>query len=533
MQTPEGQALLKLFGHLTERTPKLDPLLPWLAREVKKNRIDHMNGTPEEVLDPNTPMIGHLRMRVPHPINKGEFTGHPLSPVLPHLADWYADKRAPNRQGLDIMQHTAPEIFNEKIPEYDKWLEDRQAAANAKDAESTPIAHQYPDGWTLRKLRGKDCQYEGDAMGHCVGSYGNEVDQGNTMIYSLRDPNQVPHATMELEPNHYEFDGLDQFPVPQESRIVQIQGKGNGIPKPEYQARLKQWFETMAPEERPYWEGEPIRTGEELMSSQRANEPGEAEGFYENGDYDSGMQAHGDYGVENKSEVEWPEVLKNSTPNDPRAYIEADPDDIYLAALKRKEIPQLANALEEYGNDQRDNYDEWRMMNNHITVPYPDETEQYPLELPNGEIAETPEEHERIYNEDEAAWEAEHPGTNITNQLYQYLSPHYNGSDYDNPIRPDPSAYVRGQSSANLWAGWGHPAQRLWEAGQVPEIPPEGVRMAEFMDKTPNSCPTCGDPLEHGKCKRCDWGKAGPNKALWVDDSIPDPTKEVRPAIQK
>ena len=53
---------------------------------------------------------------------------------------------------------------------------------------------------------------------------------------------------------------------------------------------------------------------------------------------------------------------------------------------------------------------------------------------------------------------------------------------------------------------------------------------AAFATDDPTRCPTCGDPLEHGKCQRCDWG--GWSNAMGPNDPIADPTKEVKPAIQ-
>ena len=51
--------------------------------------------------------------------------------------------------------------------------------------------------------------YEGKTMGHCVGSYCDEVSGGNTKIYSLRDKKGEPHVTIEVNkgydaPSFYE-----------------------------------------------------------------------------------------------------------------------------------------------------------------------------------------------------------------------------------------------------------------------------------------------------------------------------------------
>jgi hypothetical protein len=49
--------------------------------------------------------------------------------------------------------------------------------------------------------------YEGKAMGHCVGSYCDEVSEGNKKIYTLRDAKGEPHVTVEVVPS----DNAQQF----------------------------------------------------------------------------------------------------------------------------------------------------------------------------------------------------------------------------------------------------------------------------------------------------------------------------------
>jgi hypothetical protein len=44
-------------------------------------------------------------------------------------------------------------------------------------------------------------KYEGDTMGHCVGNYCEDVAQGRSRIYSLRDAKGEPHVTIEVQPD--------------------------------------------------------------------------------------------------------------------------------------------------------------------------------------------------------------------------------------------------------------------------------------------------------------------------------------------
>lgn len=46
-------------------------------------------------------------------------------------------------------------------------------------------------------------KYEGETMGHCVGGYCPDVEEGRSRIYSLRDAKGEPHVTIEVQPYPY------------------------------------------------------------------------------------------------------------------------------------------------------------------------------------------------------------------------------------------------------------------------------------------------------------------------------------------
>jgi hypothetical protein len=112
-------------------------------------------------------------------------------------------------------------------------------------------------------------KYEGDTMGHCVGGYCDDVRDGKSKIYSLRDAKGEPHVTIETRPSeitpfdlpkdiydeyrrhaaigipahggrpgatewvkHFYPDVAEQIIPP--DRIIQIKGKGNAKPKEQY-----------------------------------------------------------------------------------------------------------------------------------------------------------------------------------------------------------------------------------------------------------------------------------------------------------
>lgn len=96
-----------------------------------------------------------------------------------------------------------------------KWslkLQNVNAVEQDKDVE---VIYTTTDGYRVVKLVTPEAyKYEGKLMGHCVASYADK----NTTIFSLRSPNNEPHATMEVK----------------NKLIVQLQGKANSSVKPKY-----------------------------------------------------------------------------------------------------------------------------------------------------------------------------------------------------------------------------------------------------------------------------------------------------------
>ncbi|MHB8413917.1 MAG: PcfJ domain-containing protein [Acidiferrobacteraceae bacterium] len=90
--------------------------------------------------------------------------------------------------------------------------------------------------YAAKRLVGDEAlEREGDIMGHCVGGYCNMVDNGEARIFSLRDPKGMSHVTVEVEPEgakSYPGDAVSEKTL--EPRIVQIKGKQNRAPNPEY-----------------------------------------------------------------------------------------------------------------------------------------------------------------------------------------------------------------------------------------------------------------------------------------------------------
>lgn len=99
------------------------------------------------------------------------------------------------------------------------------------DVPQQHVVYQFEDGWTVQELMSPESLLaEGEAMQHCVGSYCGAVARSEAIIYSLRDPKGRPHVTMEFDPR--------------EGQFLQIYGKQNQRPKPEYAARARDFIRT-------------------------------------------------------------------------------------------------------------------------------------------------------------------------------------------------------------------------------------------------------------------------------------------------
>lgn len=114
------------------------------------------------------------------------------------------------------------------------------------------------DGAFIGKLvTAKALKTEGSMMGHCVGGYWGRVSSGQTQIYSLRDAEGYPHATIELgkTPEVILDDGskvrVGTVPRPGVNYLhvtdsnwvaVQVRGKQNKRPLEKYVQQIEGWF---------------------------------------------------------------------------------------------------------------------------------------------------------------------------------------------------------------------------------------------------------------------------------------------------
>ena len=161
---------------------------------------------------------------------------------------------------IDWAESNSPDIMKMSLLEAQTHSQKWHQELAGKDVDETltyktnDVVYQFPDGWRIVKLSSSDCTPEGEMMGHCVGGYYRRVEEGTTQIYSLRDPKNKPHVTMEImipKTPKEEVKMLrspNSSPVYKSIEITQIQGKENKEPIDEYKQYVKSWFDSLKQE---------------------------------------------------------------------------------------------------------------------------------------------------------------------------------------------------------------------------------------------------------------------------------------------
>lgn len=148
------------------------------------------------------------------------------------IDDWYrisnANEDMPN---IDIASYT----WDQAVAASNEWHSVAAGKGSGKLYEPTNpdlIIFNPPEwqGWSIQKVISEnDLLVEGNKMSHCVGDYYSQVKKGNSEIYSLRDPQNQPHVTIEMDPGYNE--------------IVQVMGNSNREPDDKYKEYIKQWLQ--------------------------------------------------------------------------------------------------------------------------------------------------------------------------------------------------------------------------------------------------------------------------------------------------
>ena len=119
--------------------------------------------------------------------------------------------------------------FYDMASEAENWHLELKGIVPTGAYETKEVVYSFDNGFTIVKVPSQDLETEGEFMGHCVGSYCDQVSRGAVEIYSLRNRKNEPHATIEINRN---------------GKVHQIKGKGNAAPVEKYRPMIKQWLKT-------------------------------------------------------------------------------------------------------------------------------------------------------------------------------------------------------------------------------------------------------------------------------------------------
>ncbi len=209
-------------------------LMPWVVREFKQDRIVPSNWA-------------HAHDLVQQAVRWMQWAQEHHKPSPDYMSKQF---------GLRQLQEWVYEMNAKDVEEGSGWK------------DSKPV-YKYSDGWTMDLVGAADLAKEGELMGHCVGGYCDVVNSGNSSIYSLRDPKGHPHVTIEVSGAP---DLTKENPsMHSDLTVIQVQGKQDTEPIPEYRSKVDQWFEHLGdqgyqvdeenPDREPDYEYEPHMNG--------------------------------------------------------------------------------------------------------------------------------------------------------------------------------------------------------------------------------------------------------------------------------
>jgi hypothetical protein len=133
------------------------------------------------------------------------------------------------------------------------------------------VVMSYPDGWNMVNVNSEnDLDVEGAKMHHCVAGYWDAVRRGYSKIYSLRDPQNQPKATIEVQGNKViQIKGPNNASVNEEGLVEKIRDffdDRDDIQKTSTgKSRVADYFDDW--QERTYWHYDPETIGYAITES--------------------------------------------------------------------------------------------------------------------------------------------------------------------------------------------------------------------------------------------------------------------------
>ena len=116
-------------------------------------------------------------------------------------------------QGLKWVELKMPDFNSLPLEERKAMIERLREEAKQQGLSPESYIEKYPERMLEDALK-----YEGEILQHCVGGYCPDVLEGRSRIFSLRDEEGRPHATIEVEPHGYR-DVFRNLPLEQKNEI--------------------------------------------------------------------------------------------------------------------------------------------------------------------------------------------------------------------------------------------------------------------------------------------------------------------------
>lgn len=133
------------------------------------------------------------------------------------------------------------------------------------------VVMSYPDGWNMVNVNSEnDLDVEGAKMHHCVAGYWDAVRRGQSRIYSLRDPQNQPKATIEIQGDKViQIKGPNNASINDEGLVEKIRDffdDRDDIQKTSTgRSRIADYFDDW--QERTYWHYDPETIGYAITES--------------------------------------------------------------------------------------------------------------------------------------------------------------------------------------------------------------------------------------------------------------------------
>lgn len=204
---------------------------------VAANDVETKTGV--DIFDLLMASYGRVAAKEMKRLGKFDLSGHDVGKIN-HIIDWIVSAKMRNEDWLSRVDSegrpkklmklgTIPQIVAEANKAMRKRLNDGAALTSSEGAE---MVHDCGGGYGIFKLTTASAlDHEGFEMGHCVGqgAYDHGVADSRIAIFSVRDRFGKSHVTLEVDLVRQE--------------VLQIKGKVNGLPKPEYMRLLIGWID--------------------------------------------------------------------------------------------------------------------------------------------------------------------------------------------------------------------------------------------------------------------------------------------------